>query len=331
MGRNPMSADAASWEHRLIDWAYQGIDAPAAGNCAGAETTDLQGAYESCEAITRHHSRTFHLASALLPYEKRRAVRALYAFCRMTDDIVDNQGSPDRVGALTALNRWRDTALDDCPTEDRGPLAAWADARQRYGIPQIYAEQLIDGVARDLTQDRYCDFADLASYCYGVASTVGLMAMHIIGFSGPEAIPYAVKLGVALQLTNILRDVSEDWELGRLYLPLEDLATFGLREETIAKRQLSDGWRAFMAFQINRVRNLYRDSLPGIQMLHRDGRFAIGAAAELYRGILDDIEAHDMDVFNRRAYVSTARKLTRLPGIWWRSNVVTYQRPAADD
>jgi phytoene synthase len=186
-----------------------------------------------------------------------------------------------------------------------------------------YAEQLIAGVARDVTVHRYGSFEDLAAYCYGVASTVGLMAMHIIGYAGKDAIPYAVKLGVALQLTNILRDVGEDWRSGRLYLPQDELAAYALAEDDIAAGVVDGRWRAFMRFQIDRTRKLYAEALPGIGLLDPDGRFAIGAAAGLYRGILDDIEAHDYDVFSRRAHVSTAGKLAKLPGIWWRSKRVT--------
>jgi phytoene synthase len=146
--------------------------------------------------------------------------------------------------------------------------------------------------------------------------------MHIIGFAGSEAIPYAIKLGVALQLTNILRDIGEDWRLGRCYLPQSELAQFGITEEDIATGQVNDRWRAFMQYQIERNRRLYAETMPAIALLNADGRFAIRAAAELYQGILDDIETHDYDVFTRRAYVSTWGKLRMLPGIWWRSRRV---------
>ena len=200
------------------------------------------------------------------------------------------------------------------------PIAlAWADARTRFGIPCQYGEQLLDGVARDLEQSRYETFDELATYSYGVASTVGLMSMHIIGFAGPEAIPYAIRLGVALQLTNILRDVAEDWQNGRVYMPQEELSAFRLREEDLEIGRVDDRWRAFMRFQIARNRRLYEEAWPGIGMLDADGRLAIAAAAGLYRAILDDIEAHDYDVFNRRAYVGRWRKLRILPGIWWGS------------
>jgi len=177
----------------------------------------------------------------------------------------------------------------------------------------------MDGVARDLTQKRYETFADLATYSYGVASTVGLMSMHIIGYSGPEAIPYAIKLGLALQMTNILRDVAEDWQMGRVYLPQEELAAFGLTEAVIEEGQVTDKWRAFMRFQIDRNRRLYEEAWPGIKMLNKNGRFAITAAAGLYRAILKDIERHDYDVFTRRAHISGWGKLRLLPKLWQQS------------
>jgi phytoene synthase len=275
----------------------------------------LRRAYAHCEAITAHHSRSFHLASRLLPAAKRRAARALYAFCRTTDDLVDCP-SGDVEAKLTG---WRHQgALPEPPADDLVAVA-WADTRSRYHIPHRYAEQLIDGVARDLRQTRYTTFEDLAAYAYGVASTVGLMSMHIIGFAGSAAIPYAIKLGVALQLTNILRDVGEDWQAGRVYLPQEELAAFALTEADLAAGQVDARWRAFMQFQIERNRRLYAEAWPGIALLNRDGRFAIAAAAGLYQAILDDIEAHDYDVFNRRAQVSKWGKLSRLPGLWWQS------------
>jgi phytoene synthase len=177
----------------------------------------------------------------------------------------------------------------------------------------------MDGVAADLTKDRYATIDELAQYSYGVASTVGLMSMHIIGYSDEDAIPYAIKLGVALQLTNILRDIAEDWARGRVYVPQDELAHFGLTEDDIAAAVVTDRWRAFMRFQIDRNRRLYAEAMPGIGYLDPSGRFAIGAAAELYRAILEDIERHDYDVFSRRAYVSKWGKIGRLPGIWWRS------------
>jgi len=275
----------------------------------------LDRAYAYCDALTSMNSRTFYVATGLLPPNKRRAMRALYAFCRLSDDIVD--GAEEHAEAALAV--WRRKALAPAPPPGDLVAVAWADTRFRYQIPQPYAEQLIDGVGRDLCQKRYRTFEDVVTYAYGVASTVGLMCMHIIGFAGEQAIPYAVKLGVALQITNILRDVGEDWCCGRVYLPLDEMAAFGLTEADLHRGKVDDRWRAFMRFQIERNRRLYSEARPGIALLNRDGRFAVAAASELYCAILSDIEAHDYDVFNRRAHVSAWGKARRLPGIWWRN------------
>lgn len=321
------------WERQLVDLAHQALDSAVSTHRIHDDLV-LDQAYHHCEDITRENSKTFYLASGLMPAEKRRATRALYAFCRVSDDIVDaniqkiflpvtGAGlSTNRIAAQ--LNAWRDEVIDNrgffhSQEKPHNISLAWADARQRYSIPNGYVEQLIDGLALDLNTVRYQTFSDLAQYCYGVACTVGLMSMHITGYTSREAIHYAIRLGVALQLTNILRDVGEDWRAGRLYLPLEDLNRFGLKEEDIAAGLVDDRWRAFMRFQIQRARQLYAESLPGVRLLHPDGRFAITAAGELYRAILDQIEANDYDVFSRRATVSAAAKLRRLPGIWWRS------------
>jgi phytoene synthase len=305
-----------TWEQSLLMRAHEAWQSMAAHVAATAPVCDrslLDRAYAHCEAITAQHSRSFSLASMFLPADKRRAIRALYAFCRVTDDIVDCHGCD----AVNELTHWRQQSLALNPPHTDRVAVAWADARTRYRIPVRYAEQLIDGVARDLTQSRYQTFDDLAAYAYGVASTVGLMSMHIIGFSGPEAIPYAIKLGVALQLTNILRDVAEDWRAGRVYLPADELAAFDLSEADLAAGRIDDRWRSFMRFQIQRNRRLYAEAWPGIALLNKDGRFAVAAAATLYRAILDDIEAHDYDTFSRRAHVSGPRKLRLLPTIWW--------------
>jgi phytoene synthase len=318
-----MISKIASWEQKLVDWAYAGLESLPPDKLAApdADPAQIERAYRHCEAITRTHSRTFYLASALLPTAIGRSVHALYAFCRVSDDLVDRP----RLNPRAALEAWRERALSPRPPEDDLVALAWADTRARHRIPLLYAEQLLDGIAHDLETVRYATFGELTTYAYGVASTVGLMAMHIVGFSGPEAVPYAVRLGVALQLTNILRDVGEDWHAGRLYLPLEELAAFDLTEEDIATRQLDDRWHAFLCFQMDRVHNLYTSSLPGIALLAPAGRFAIAAAAELYWAILDDIQANGGDVFSRRAYVSRLEKLRRLPGIWWRTKTLAYK------
>lgn len=312
-----MAVQAQPWERRLLDLAQEALESHMAALHLRSDDRELEAAYQRCNEITKEHSRTFFMASSLLPQPKRRAARALYAFCRVSDNLVDDPTG--QIDSQASITQWRERSLGSFVPADDPVAIAWADTRARYHIPARYAEQLIEGVSSDLSKFRYDDFDELAEYCYGVASTVGLMAMHIIGFDGPEAIPYAVKLGVALQLTNILRDVAEDWRFGRVYLPQDELAAFDLDETDIAAGQVTDRWRRFMRFQVERNRSFYADALPGIALLNRDGRFAIAAAAELYQAILDDIEAHDFDVFNRRAHISTAGKLTRLPGIWLRS------------
>jgi phytoene synthase len=311
-----MTVNTYDWESPILTLAYEAVRAQKnADSLLTYEQELLEDAYAHCENITAVHSRSFSLASALLPADKRRAARALYAFCRTSDDIVDNPTSD----SSETLAQWSTLALNGIPPHDNPVAVAWTDTRNAFQIPTIYAEQLIAGVARDLHQNRYETFVDLAEYCYGVASTVGLMSMHIIGFSGDEAIQYAVKLGVALQLTNILRDVAEDWQRGRIYLPQEELREFGITETDIANGVVDDRWRSFMKFQIERARNLYDEAWPGIAMLAPEGRFAIAAAAEFYRGILDDIEAHDYDVFTRRAHVTKWGKIKLLPGLWLRT------------
>lgn len=313
-----MSLRIQSWENTLLARAHEALQSSLPDYLpVHADRQALASAYEQCNRITRYHSKTFYIASGLLPHDKKQAARALYAFCRVTDDIVDGVGSVQE--RCERLEQWRQTVMTSQAHVDNPVALAWADAQRRYNIPRGYAQQLIDGVARDLTQDRYETFEDLAGYSYGVASTVGLMAMHIIGYHSSEAIPYAVRLGVALQMTNILRDVGEDWRAGRFYLPLQELESFGLSEADLDACNTDERWREFIRFQIERTHRLYDESWYGISMLDSDGRFAIAAAADLYRAILQDIESHHCDVFTRRAHIGTWGKIRRLPGIWQRS------------
>jgi phytoene synthase len=313
-----MSVQTYTWEHHLLARATEAFSSPILDSRLKTDRNWLDYAYQYCAAITKNNSRTFYMSANLLPAEKRRAIYALYAFCRATDDMMDDtHGASDTADAFAT---WR-LRLNGVQPASHDPVPlAWADAQTHHGVPRGYVDQLLDGIGRDLVQNRYTTFAELAEYCYGVASTVGLIVMHIIGFQGSAALPYAIKLGVALQLTNILRDVGEDWQAGRLYLPIEELAEFGLSEADIAASCIDDRWRRFMRFQIERARTLYTEAEPGIMLLDADGRFAIGAASTLYRSILEDIEAHDYDVFHRRAHIGLWGKLRRLPKAWLMSN-----------
>lgn len=274
----------------------------------------LQDAYRTCVAITREHSRSFFFSTQLLPPEKRRAIRALYAFCRTSDDLVDT-GSADPARALAA---WVAQVHAPQAPPDNAVLLAWKDTAARYAIPQSLTDELLAGIAMDLSVHRYATFEDLWLYCYRVASVVGLISMRIIGYQEP-ATSYAVKLGIALQMTNILRDVGEDARRGRVYLPQADLERFGLRDEDIlsglqrpADRASDERFRRLMRFEIGCANALYREARPGIALLSADGRLATAAAAEIYRGILGKVASNGYDVFTRRAYVPLAEKLLLL-------------------
>jgi phytoene synthase len=273
----------------------------------------LREAYAHCVAVTRVSSASFYFSTQLLPPEKRLAIRALYAFCRTSDDIVDMHGP----NAARSLANWVAQVYAPAAPADNPVLLAWNDTAARYGVPRALTDELLAGIAMDLTVNRYATFDELRLYCYRVASVVGLISMQITGHEAGAA-PYAEQLGVALQLTNILRDIGEDARRGRVYLPLEDLARFGLTDADILAGRVDERFRALMRFEIARAQRLYQASWPGIALLSTDGRLAIGAAAEVYRGILGAIVANDFDVFGRRAYVPLAEKLLILWRVWRR-------------
>lgn len=269
-------------------------------------------AYAECERIIRTHSKSFFFSSQFLAPETRRAVRALYAFCRLTDDTVDlASGDPAR-----ALAAWVQQVRARRPAPHQPVLVAWHDTRTRYGLKPDLVDELLAGVAMDLTINHYDSFADLWLYCYRVASVVGLLVMGITGH-GPGAEPYAIKLGVALQLTNILRDVGEDAGRGRVYLPREDLERFDLQAEEILAGVQDRRFKALMRFQVERAHRLYDESWPGIALLPPDSRLAVAAASRVYRGILDKLAANDYDAYSKRAHLTLREKVGRLPGIWW--------------
>jgi phytoene synthase len=269
----------------------------------------LPDAYAACRSITQHHSKSFFLATRLLPPSKRRAVEALYAFCRTSDDTVDTTDD------ASELARWVALIQHPAPRSDHPVLVAWIDTCEQYQLPYELTCELLAGVAMDLSLQRYETFADLWIYCYRVASVVGLLSMRIIGFE-PGAEAYAIRLGIALQLTNILRDIGEDAARGRLYLPKEDLDRFGLHEDDILAGVRDQRFRALMRFEIERAEQLYRSSWPGIKLLNRDGQMAVATAMLLYRAILNKIVVNDYDVFSKRASLSMREKLGMLPGIY---------------
>lgn len=308
-----------------------GLHVQGAHDVTGITPQRLEAAYASAEALTKSYSKSFYVATEVLPPDQRRAARALYGFCRVTDNLVDdpidgqttNGLAVTKESLLKSLTDWRHEVDRPTAHQTRDILIAWADTRERYAIPKQYANELIEGCEFDLSQDRYDTFAQLERYCYCVASTVGLMVMHIVGidegYTFEQAQPAAIQLGVALQLTNILRDVGEDLERGRIYLPREDLERFGVSEAMLIEKRLTPNVVELLRFEIARNHRLYTESMAGIGMLSKQARFAIHVAAGLYRGILGKIVANRYDVFTRRAHLSSAEKLIRMPFLWWRS------------
>jgi phytoene synthase len=237
------------------------------------------------------------------------ALSAVYAFMRQCDDISDNEG--DAAEKKQKFRHWR--TLFDAAMEGRDvqpyTLRALRDTVQRFGIPADHFHKLIDGTEMDLTRDRYPTFEELQSYCYHVASIVGLICLHIFGFQDVEAIGRAEACGVAFQLTNILRDVKEDLQRNRVYLPLEDLRRFSYTEEDLRLGVKDERFRALMRFEAVRTQQFYARARPLVRMLERDSRPAFWAMFESYQSILRHIERHDYDVLQYRARLDSKDKL----------------------
>ncbi|HSJ65500.1 MAG TPA: phytoene/squalene synthase family protein [Gemmatimonadaceae bacterium] len=277
-----------------------------------------------CQAVVRSHARTFHRASGALPAEKRRAAFAVYAFCRMADDLADAPSTHADAAAeeLARHERGLHAMVAGSPT---GPIfRELAGAVERHAIPHAPLRHLITAVRSDLAMRPYEDWPALRTYCEGVASTVGEVCAHVFGLpddpgSRALALRHARILGVALQLTNILRDVGEDAAIGRCYLPLEDLRRFGLSEHDVLARRLApsdERWRGLMAFEIARARALYQEALPGITLLSPDAQRCALMCARGYSRILDAIEEIDYDSLGRRARVGIAARAALLCEVW---------------
>tara|TARA_Y100001978_G_scaffold24885_1_gene21306 strand:+ start:1206 stop:2114 length:909 start_codon:yes stop_codon:yes gene_type:complete len=287
---------------------------------------DLDAAFEACRRETAEWAKTFYIGTLLLPYEKRRAIWAIYVWCRRTDELMDSPEAQARSQEELAdrLNRWELKTRDLFKGHVQDDLdAVMVDTLERF--PQSIQPYLdmIEGQRMDLTWTRYPRFEDLKLYCYRVAGTVGLMTQGVMGLDQayssapwsdrPDTSDAAVALGIANQLTNILRDVGEDRGRGRIYLPLEDLEYFGYSEDDLMAGRLNQAWKDLMAFQLRRAREWFDRSEAGVRWLSRDARWPVWTSLRLYRGILDVIERHDYDVFNKRAYVGKLNKLLDLP------------------
>jgi phytoene synthase len=286
----------------------------------------LAEAYEACRRETAQWAKTFYLGTLLMPPAKRRAIWAIYVWCRRTDELMDSPEALGRpVSELAArLDAWeaRTRALFAGEVHD-GLDLVMRDTIERYPQPLQPYLDMIEGMRMDLTTTRYADFDQLYLYCYRVAGTVGLMTQEVMGVDPaytsapwserPDTSEAAVALGIANQLTNILRDVGEDRARGRIYLPQQDLARFGYSESELMAGTLNDSWRELMRFQLARARDWFARSEAGVRWLAPDARWPVWASLRLYRGILDVIEELDYDVFNHRAYVPTSGKFLDLP------------------
>lgn len=268
--------------------------------------------FEDCRRITKENSKSFYFASFPLPPDKRMATYATYAFCRTADDVVDNAlpGSEDE--AKRQLNELR-LLLDTIERGDVPGHPLWepfATTIRRYEIPTDAFRTLLDGVEGDLVPRRFRTFDELRSYCFQVASTVGLALSHIFGFAEDDALSYAANMGIAMQLTNIVRDAGADWKLGRVYLPLEEIDRFGYDEQRLGCGVVDDAARELFTFQIARAREYYRRAFQGIRYLTKDGsHWTAYLMGDVYRAILDEVERTGHDVFAARAYVTWPRKL----------------------
>jgi 15-cis-phytoene synthase len=277
----------------------------------------LQQSYDECKRLNALHGKTYYLATLLLPAAKRPPVHALYGFARYADEIVDDLAStltPEE--KAVALRTWGDSVLEDLRAGSSNDLIgrALVDTVKKYSIPHEYFDAFMVSMEMDLTVTRYKSYDDLMTYVYGSAVVIGLEMLPILGYSDPRAVEAATALGTAFQLANFIRDIGEDIDRGRIYMPLDDLARFGVSEEMLLKRQLTPEIVEAIKYQIARVRELQEKAEAGIQYLNPISRPCIRAASELYCGIVDEIEANGYDIFNKRATTSTWRR-ARVAGI----------------
>ncbi|MEB3289725.1 MAG: phytoene synthase [Leptolyngbya sp.] len=295
--------------------------------------SSVEEAYERCRQVTAQYSKTFYMGTLLMAPAKRRAIWAIYLWCRRTDELVD--GPQAQFTNEKTLDRWEaqlESVFGGCPVDDED--VALVDTLEKFPLDIQPFRDMIAGQRMDLHRNRYDTFKDLELYCYRVAGTVGLMSTTVMGVNPDlgtapwhpqqpiDPTPQAVALGIANQLTNILRDVGEDARRGRIYLPLEDLAQFHYTEADLMAGVVDDRWRSLMAFEIARARQYYAEAEAGIRLLSPDARWPVWTALDLYRQILDVIEGNDYDVFTQRAYVPSGRKLMTLPSALLKSQVL---------
>jgi len=283
---------------------------------AGITDPDLRASYAECKRLNALHGKTYFLATLLLPKAKRPFVHALYGFARYADEIVDDLASELSIEEKAqALSTWGDGVLSDLKkgTSDDHVGRALIDTVKRFDIPHEHFEAFLHSMTMDLTVQEYETYEDLLEYVYGSAAVIGLEMVPILGPLHNDAFEAAKKLGIAFQLANFIRDVDEDLDRGRVYLPIKELGQFGVTREMLEERVLTPEIIEALKFQIARVRQLQAEATPGIAMLEATSRPCIQAASTLYCGIVDEVEKIGYDIFNQRAKTSTARR-TRVAG-----------------
>lgn len=266
---------------------------------------DIAQSLDYCTRIARKRAKNFYYSFLLLSKQQRRAMCAVYAYMRYCDDLSDEPGA-----SRAAMERWR-AETEDALEGRFGPHPVWPAFHhivRRFGIPHQYFREMIDGVASDLEPRRVETFEELYRYCYQVASVVGLTTIHIFGFDSPSALPLAEKCGVAFQLTNILRDIREDAERGRIYLPSEDLRRFGVSEADLRSGNRSEAVLRLLQFEAARARRYYDEAQPLLELIHPRSRPSLKALITIYSRLLRRIESRNYDVFTARVRLSAVEK-----------------------
>lgn len=286
-----------------------------------------RAAFEHARRITAYYSKSFYFSARMLPSKQRWATYALYGFCRYCDNLIDvprRRTKSDLLREIQFVAEELQIAYDTGESE-HPVIRAFILVAKSYGIPMAYPLDLLKGVAMDIQQTRYKTFDDLSLFCYRAAAVVGLMMTHVLGYKDDRAFDYAKQLGIAMQLTNILRDVKEDKEMGRIYLPQTELVQFGVSERHIFDEIMTPQLRALMKFQVERAERYYAEAIPGISLLNTDSQYAIYSAAKIYRGILRKIEARGYNPFLGRVFVPSIEKMGILLHEGLRTKVLSAQ------
>jgi phytoene synthase len=289
-------------------------------DAAGITDPELRASYTECKRLNSLHGKTYYLATLLLPPAKRPFVHALYGFARYAYEIVDDLNSTltDEEKAAE-LSTWGNLVLSDIKsgTSSDHIGRALVDTVRRFDIPISYFEAFLHSMTMDLTVSEYQSFEDLMEYVYGSASVIGLQMLPILGSTSPEALIAAEKLGTAFQLANFIRDVGEDLDRGRIYLPIQELSAHGVTNEMLEEKILTQQIKAALQEQIARVRRLQKEAAPGIKLLAPESQACIEAASELYCGIVDEVEKIGYEIFAKRAKTSTWRRIkVALPALF---------------